>query len=99
MTTVQLGTVIGFILTMAGMFVVITAWFRIAADVNKSIPKEERIAPLSWYRTKAYRIWELHRSLRPDSKLRIAYYSGIALAICGFICIVCFNTPSASGAR
>src|ERR1700757_2825025 len=94
-----------------GFFLICTwiaAWLTNSAvssmldEVDSNRLHNTQINPYGWYLRKIQKLWQLHRSIAPVSKLRKKYIIGISIGFAGFAIAligVLISTGTATGIR
>jgi hypothetical protein len=78
---------LGFSLMVVGIGIANWANARMLEEVNCELPPQEKMSPYLWYFAKSQRLWRLHRSLVPNSRMRRISGIGLGLGIVGFLMI------------
>jgi hypothetical protein len=80
-------TGLGFTLMMIGCAAANFAVFRMLEDVNSQRPTEKYISEIGWHFLKTRRVWMLHRSLVPESRVRKSLVTACIAMAFGFVIV------------
>src|SRR6266851_10508232 len=84
MTSFWVTTGLGLALMMIGCAAGNIILFRMLEDVNAHRGTQEYISEAGWYFQKLHRVWQLHRSLAPNSHLRAFLVTACITLALGF---------------